>query len=89
MGGAGDIILIKKRIKQNKKLGRTLGPMLLLFAGDFLSGTVERYLPLAARVRAQRDAFVSGNFAGFSLYIINFVRRISAAAMEGAGAIYF
>jgi hypothetical protein len=46
-------------------------------------------MPPAARVRARRDAFVSGNFAGFSLYIINFVRRISEAAMGGAGAIYF
>ncbi len=36
MAGAGDFILIKKRIKQNKKLGRTLGPILLFFAGDFL-----------------------------------------------------
>jgi hypothetical protein len=33
--------------------------------------------------------FVSGSFAGISLYIINFVRRISEAAMGGAGAIYF
>jgi hypothetical protein len=33
--------------------------------------------------------FVSENFAGFSLYIINFVRRINEAAMGGAGAICF
>jgi hypothetical protein len=29
-----------------------------------------------------------GYFAGFSMYIINFVGRISEAAMKGVGALY-
>ncbi len=38
----------------------------------------------------EEKPFVCGNFAGFfSLYIINFARMISEAAMGGALAIYF
>ncbi len=37
----------------------------------------------------EEKLFVSGNFAGFSLYNMNFVRRISETAMGGEGAIYF
>jgi hypothetical protein len=37
----------------------------------------------------EEKPFVCGNFAGFSLYIINFARRISEAAMGEAVAIYF
>jgi hypothetical protein len=35
----------------------------------FSSGPVERYTPLAARIRARRDAFCVWRFRGFSLYI--------------------
>jgi hypothetical protein len=55
MGGAGDIILIKKRIKQKKVKDVHWGPYCDFSRGFFyisLSGTVERYMPLAARVQA-------------------------------------
>jgi hypothetical protein len=54
MGGAGDIILIKKEEKQ-KKVRSYTGAHTVIFRGGFyisLRGTVERYMPLAARVRA-------------------------------------
>ena len=38
---------------------------------------------------SEEKPFVCENFAGFSLYIVNFARRISEAAMGGAVAIYF
>ncbi len=37
----------------------------------------------------EEKLFVSGNFAGFSLNIINFVRSINEAAMGGAGPFIF
>jgi hypothetical protein len=52
MGGAGDIILIKKK-ESNKKVRTYTGAHTVIFRGGLsLSGTVERYMPLAARVRA-------------------------------------
>ncbi len=47
-----------------------------------LFGPVERYTPLAAEFGPEKkeNHFVSGNFAGFSVY---FVGRISEAAMSG------
>jgi hypothetical protein len=49
------------------------------------------YAPWQPEFGPEEKPFVcgSGNFAGFSLYIINFARRISEAAMGGAVAIYF
>jgi hypothetical protein len=57
MGGAEDIILIKKKNKTRKNLDVHWGLNCDFSRGFFykiLSGTVERYMPLAARVGPEK-----------------------------------
>jgi hypothetical protein len=83
-GQVGEGIVFFRVLTRVGWMGRGVGNII----NQSLGGPVERYTPLAARVRPEEKHFVSGNIAGFSLYISSErsakLRWVGREAQKGA-----